>query len=86
MSNKTKYDKLQKRVNVLEQDVKKTKEKISKICKRNIIDDLSRETFPGSGRYLYTYEDIGDRNDISPATVGRIAEKHGLSRRNKKVV
>lgn len=81
MSNKLKYDKLQKRVMDLEKNYKTTDERISRIEERNVVDDIIRETFPGSGRWFFTYENIAARNNISASTVSRIAEKNGISRR-----
>ncbi len=86
MSNKIKHDKLQKRVADLEKNYKTTEERISRIEERNVIDDITRETFPGSGRWFYTYENIAGRNNISASTVSRIAEKNGISRRGIKSV
>lgn len=86
MSNKLKYDKLQKRVADLEKNYRTTEERISRIEERNIIDDITRETFAGSGRWFFTYENIANRNNISASTVSRIAEKNGISRRGVKSV
>lgn len=81
MSNKLKFEKLERRVSNLERSQKQTETQLSLITERNIVDDLSRETFPGSGRPLYTYENTADRNGTSASTVSRIADKHGISRR-----
>ncbi|MCI9069108.1 hypothetical protein [Clostridium sp.] len=86
MSNKIKYEKLQKRVVELEKRDKDKEIRLSRIEERNILDDINRETFPGSGRWFYTYENIADRNNISASTVSRIAERHGVSRRGMKSV
>lgn len=86
MSNKLKYDKLQKRVGELEKNYKIIDNRISRIEDRNVRDDIIRETFPGSGRWFFTYENIADRNNISASTVSRIAEKNGISRRGIKSV
>ncbi len=69
----------------LDGDVKRLKKQYDEHIVAHIIDDLDKETFPGSGRPLYTYSDIGDKYGTSPATVGRIAEEHGRNRRGKKL-
>lgn len=90
MSAKIKYDKLQKKINNMENKINKSfneiNNRLSGMEKRNVMDDITRETYPGSGRPLYTYEDIGKRNNMSASKVSRIAEETGLSRRNGKVV
>lgn len=48
---------------------------------RNIRTDLEAESFPGSGKPQYTYEEIAERNGCSETTVWRIARKYGLTRR-----
>lgn len=77
---------LVKRVEILEAKDRNKEKKLSAIEQSIIIDDLTKETFPGSGRYFYTYEQIGDKNGVSASKVSRIAEKNNLSRRNLRTV
>lgn len=86
LSNKLKHEKLEKRVSTLEKNYKGIEECISAIEELEVVDDLTKETFPGSGRWLFTYENIAERRHISASTVSRIAEKNGISRRSLKSV
>jgi hypothetical protein len=61
-------------------------QRVSMLETRNIVDDLTQMRFQGFDKPLYTYSEIADRKHISPATVARVAEKHGLSRRSLKPV
>lgn len=62
--------------------IKELKEEFEKHIEKHIVDDLQKETFPGSGRPLYTYEHIAERNDTNPTHVCRVAKNHGISRRS----
>ncbi|TVY06888.1 hypothetical protein [Paenibacillus cremeus] len=74
------------RLSKLEKDVAELKQRVSTIEERSIVDDLTKEKFPGANKPLYTYEEIAVKNSTSSASVSRVAEKHGLSRRALKTV
>lgn len=86
MSNKLKYEKLERRVSDLEKKTKIIDSNYNQMQERNIVNDIMKETYPGSGRDFFTYDEIGRRNNVSPAKVSRVAEKNGISRRNIKSV
>ena len=86
MSVSNKIKKLESNVESLKTDVRNIKTEISSIKERNVVDDLTQERFQGSGKPLYTYEEIGSKNGVSSATVARIAEKNNISRREKKLI
>jgi len=72
------------RLDNLEKDVEKLKEQMRSCqtaIETNIKDDLQVETYTNSGRYLFTYEDIAKRYDVSVSKVQRIASENNLSRR-----
>ena len=71
-------------INEIKNNVQQLQKQYNDMNLRNILDDLDKETFQGSGRPLYTYENIADRNNTSASTVARIAEEHGKNRRSKK--
>lgn len=71
-------------INNLKDEVRNLQKQYDEHSLMHILDDLDKETFPGSGRPLYTYDNIADRNGTSPSTVSRIAEEHGRSRRGKR--
>ena len=74
------------KINAVNDDVKKLKKEYDTHILRHILDDLQQERFVGSDKPLYTYQEIADRHNTSPATVTRIASEHGLQRRGNKTV
>lgn len=50
---------------------------------RHILDDLQETRY--GGKFLYSYEDIANRHDVSTSYVQRLAADNGLSRRKKVV-
>lgn len=73
------------KINAVENNVQKLKRDYDEHILRHILDDLQQERFPGSGKPLYTYQEIADRYNTSAATVNRIASEHGLLRRGNKI-
>lgn len=86
MSVNNQLRKLRSDVERLKSDMGTVKNDIASIKERNVVDDLMKERFPGSGKPLYTYDEIGTKNSVSTATVSRIADKNDLSRRDKKLL
>ena len=84
MSVNNQVRKLRSDVENLKSEVKAVKTEVASIKERNVVDDLTKERYPGSGKPLFTYGEIGKRNGVSDATVARIADKKDLSRRDKK--
>ena len=74
------------KINVVNNDVKKLKKDYDSHILGHILDDLQKERFAGADKPLYTYQEIADRHNTSPATVARIASEHGLQRRGNKTV
>ena len=75
--------KQERKLNDIEADVQRLKKQYDEHIVSHIIDDLQKERFPGSGKPLFTYSEIGERYGTSGSTVARIAEEKGLSRRKK---
>ena len=71
-------------INSVDNEVKKLKKDYDKHIIRHMLDDIQQERFPGSGKPLYTYQDIADRYDTSASTISRIAGEHDLLRRGNK--
>lgn len=83
-------EKLFNRTNKMQQDLNNLTTKVNGLEKQwnqfsvaQLLEDLQKETFPGSGRYLYTYADLANKYSVSPSTVGRIAEDNGINRRKR---
>lgn len=71
------------RLNNLETRVQKLERQYDAHIISHIVEDLDCETFTNSGRYMYTYNDLAQKYNTSASTISRIAEEHGLSRRNR---
>jgi hypothetical protein len=84
MSVNNQVRKLRSDVESLKSEMKTVKNDLAIVKERNLYDDLTKERFPGSGKPLYTYDEIGKRNGTSSASVARYADKKDLSRREKK--
>ena len=84
-SNGAKLDKHDKDIFELKQKCDCSKQEYEKHIERHIKDDLMQERFPGSGKSLYSYNDIADRYDVSTSKVQRVAEDNSLTRRNKNI-
>jgi hypothetical protein len=83
------YEQLQKHgrdINVLKDEVRKLQKQYDEHSIMHILDDIDKETFTGSGRPLFTYENIAKKYGTSPSTVSRIAEENGRSRRGKRTI
>ncbi|OPH52190.1 hypothetical protein BC351_33190 [Paenibacillus ferrarius] len=72
------------KINTLENEFRKLKKDYDVHILRHIKDDLQQERFPGSGKPLYTYDEIAERHNSSASTINRIAGEHGLLRRGNK--
>lgn len=78
------------RLNSIENNIKDMQKKLSTLqedykehLETHIKDDLCQERFIGSGKPLYSYQDIANRYGVSTSKVQRVAENNGLTRRNK---
>ncbi|MFW6015369.1 MAG: hypothetical protein ACOCRK_02965 [bacterium] len=68
----------------LEKKIKKLEDKFEEHIEHHVLDDILKETYPGSGRWLYTYSDIAKRWKTNSTNISRIAKKHNMSRRKSK--
>jgi hypothetical protein len=84
MSVNNQVKKLRSDVENLKSEMKTVKTDVASMKERNVVDDLTKERFPGSGKPLFTYGEIGKRNGVSDATVARVADRNDLSRREKR--
>ena len=48
-------------------------------------EDLSEERFPGSGKPLYTYDEIAKKHEVSKRRVQRVVEENDLARRKNRI-
>lgn len=74
------------RLSNIENHLQKLEKKYDDHIIAHIVEDLDCETFTNSGRYMYTYNDLAQKYNTSASTISRIAEEHGLSRRNKSII
>lgn len=84
-SNGQRLDKVEKDISELKRAVTQAQENLDKHVEGHVIEDL-QEKRQYSDRYMYTYDEIANKNNISKAKVQRIAEENGLNRRNLKAV
>ena len=70
-----------KRIENLEEKYEELKEEIEQLKDKNIIKELSERRFPGSTKYLYTYDEIAELNGVSKNRVQELAKNNGLTRR-----
>ncbi|MDI9476986.1 MAG: hypothetical protein GX274_07395 [Clostridiales bacterium] len=52
----------------------------------HIKDDLVTTKFPGSDKYLYTYDEIAEKHGVPKSRVQKIAEENDLTRRKFKTI
>jgi predicted nuclease with TOPRIM domain len=81
MSNKTRLDRAEDEIGKLKKRLSSVESTTTMLHEKSIIDDLTKERFPGSGKNMFSYDDIAKRNGVSPSKVSRVAEKNNLSRR-----
>lgn len=68
----------------LKQDMIEVKTNIESLQKINIMKDLQEKKF--SGKFMYSYEEIAQKNNVNKNTVQKTAEQENLTRRNLKIV
>lgn len=68
----------------LEGRVSDLETRIGIIEENDIIDDLTAERFPGSGKPLYSYDDIAQKRKIPKSRVQDVAKRNNLERRSKR--
>lgn len=68
----------------LESRVSDLENRVSIIEENDIINDLMAERFPGSGKPLYSYDDIATKRKIPKSRVQDVAKRNNLERRGKK--
>lgn len=84
-SNGQRLDQHDKDILELKQNVVNAIKELEQHVEMHIKDDLMCERFPGSGKPMYTYEDIAKRHNVSPTKVCRIATENGMNRRSKNI-
>lgn len=85
MSVNNQLNKLRSDVETLKKNDKTQADEINAIKERNIFDDLTKETFPGSGSWCFTHEKVAERNNVTISHVRKIIYKYGLVRKNNKL-
>lgn len=85
MSVNNQLNKLRSDVETLKKNDKIQTDEINSIKERNILDDLTKETFPCSGSWCFTHEKVADRNNVTLSQVRKVIDKHGLVRKNSKL-
>lgn len=79
-SNGARLDDHEKRIKELEQQVSTAKNELNNLLSSTIISDLSEKKF--SGKYMYTYEEIAQKNSVNKNFVQKVADENGLARRS----
>lgn len=82
MSNKTRLDRAEEDIRKLKSRLNNVETSNSNLLEKSIVDDLIKERFLGSGKSMYSYNDIAIRNRVSYSKVQRVAEKNNLARRD----
>lgn len=85
-SNGDRLDKHDSEIEKLKMEAIESKEKFDKHVEMHIKQDLSEPRFPGSDKYLYTYDEIARLHDVSKNRVQKIAEENDLTRRKPKEI
>lgn len=83
-SNGARLDKHDTEINKLKNDAYQSQQKFDRHIEMHIVKDLQEPRFPGSDKYLYTYDDIASSYGVSKSKVQKIAEDNDLNRRKAK--
>lgn len=84
--NRDRLDQCEKDIFELKKEMDRSKEAFDRHIEEHVKEDLQEKRFQGSNKFMYTYEDIAQKNNISKAKVQKIAEENGLTRRNLKII
>lgn len=85
-SNGDRLDHHDSEIKKLKNEAKESQEKFEKHVEMHIKRDLQEPRYPGSDKYLYTYDDIANLHEVPKSKVQKIAEDNGLTRRKAKDV
>lgn len=83
-SNGERLDRHDKDILKLQEEMNKSKDNFEQHVEYHVKHDLQIPRFPGSNKFLYTYDEIAENYHIPKSKVQKIAELNNLTRRNLK--
>lgn len=84
-SNGQRLDSVEKDILLIQKELEEKQKNFEEHLRTHIIEDLQKERFSGSGKYMYSYKDIAEKYNVSFGFVQRTAIKENLTRRKTEI-
>lgn len=81
--NKNRLKNVENNLDDLKDKYEESKAEFEKHLKFHIKEDLQKKRFEGSDKYLYTYEDIAKRHNVTKYFVEKVVAENDLQRGKK---